>query len=205
MSLTPVPGDAKATLQRYLQEARDAIVWKTDGLSERNLRLPRTPTGTNLLGLVKHCATVEIGYLGPTFGRPWPRPEQVPWFATWFDDDVPDDDPQADLYATESESAAELLELYRQVWEFADRTIAELPLDAPGHVPWWGENGAVDLHTVLVHLVAELQRHAGHADVVREGIDGAVGLSPRNGNVWTAPDDRAAYVAKLTRIADSVR
>ena len=205
MSLTPVPGDAKATLQRYLQEARDAIVWKTDGLSERDLRLPRTPTGTNLLGLVKHCATVEIGYLGPTFGRPWPRPEQVPWFAPWIDDAVPEDDPQADFYATESESAAELLELYRQVWEFADRTIAELPLDAPGHVPWWGDDGAVDLHTVLVHLVAELQRHAGHADVVREGVDGAVGLSRRNSNMWTEPDDRAAYVARLTRIADSVR
>lgn len=203
MSLTPVPGDAKATLQRYLQHARDAIVWKTDGLSERDLRLPRTATGTNLLGLVKHCATVEIGYLGPTFGRPWPEPEAVPWFASWLDEG-PEDDPQADFYATRTESAAEILDLYRRVWEFADRTITELPLDAPGHVPWWGENGTVDLHTVLVHLIAELQRHAGHADVVREGIDGAVGLSPRNSNLWTPPEELAAYLAKLTRIADDV-
>ena len=70
--------DPKDDLQRYLQVARDAVVWKLDGLAEYDARRPLTPTGTNLLGLVKHLAWVEAGYLGATFGRPFPEP--VPWF-----------------------------------------------------------------------------------------------------------------------------
>ncbi|PZR53083.1 hypothetical protein DNL40_08730 [Xylanimonas oleitrophica] len=193
--------DPKATLHRYLRHAREAIVWKTEGLSERALRTPRTPTGTSLLGLVKHCASVEIGYLGVTFGRPWPHPHEVPWMAAWSDPDAPDDDPEADMYATADETAAGILDLYRRAQTFADATVADLPLDARGHVPWWGADGDVDLHTVLVHLLAELQRHAGHADVLREGIDGAVGLSPRNSNVWTPDAERAAHLERLRGIA----
>ena len=60
----------KDTLIHYLQGARDAIVWKVEGLSEYDARRPLTPTGTNLLGLVKHLASVELGYFGDTFGRP---------------------------------------------------------------------------------------------------------------------------------------
>lgn len=195
---------AKQTLQRYLQHAREAVVWKTEGLSERELRLPRTPTGTNLLGLVKHCLSVEIGYFGPTFGRAWPDPQEVPWMAVWTDEDAADEDPQADLYATATESAEQLVALYRRVWDFADATIAELSLGARGRVPWWGEHGDVTLHTVLVHVVAELNRHAGHADIVREGVDGAAGLSTRNANLpdgWEA-EQFAAYRARLTEIAE---
>ncbi len=61
----------KADLQRYLQSARDALVWKLEGLSEYDVRRPLTPTGTNILGLVKHAAGVELGYFGDTFGRPF--------------------------------------------------------------------------------------------------------------------------------------
>jgi hypothetical protein len=189
--------DDKAMLRAYLQEAREALVWKLDGLSERQVRTPRTATGTNLLGLVKHCLNVEAGYFGPTFGRAWPTPaELVPL-------EVYDVDPQADWYATADESAAGLVDLYRRVWAFADATIEELPLDARGRVPWWpAERAEVTLHRVIVHVTEDVARHAGHADILREQIDGATGLRPAGSNV---PDDIdwSAYRAKLQALADA--
>ena len=70
--------DPKTDLHRYLQDAREALLWKLDGLAEYDVRRPLTPTGTNLLGLVKHLASVELGYFGETFGRPSDEP--LPWF-----------------------------------------------------------------------------------------------------------------------------
>ena len=69
--------DFKSDLRRYLQDGRDAMLWKLDGLSEYDIRRPLVPTGTNLLGLVKHLAGFELGYFGDTFGRPWDGPP--PW------------------------------------------------------------------------------------------------------------------------------
>ncbi|MGN6722545.1 MAG: DinB family protein [Marmoricola sp.] len=187
--------EPKDTLHRYLQMSREALLWKLEGLSERDLRLPRTPTGMNLLGLVKHMANVEVGYFGDTFGRPWPTPgEQIP-AATY------DTDPQADWFATESETAAGIIDFYRRVWVFADETITTLPFDAPGKVPWWGDRGDTTLGTILVHVATELARHAGHADIVRELIDGAAGLRAERDNL--PPDeDWPAYVEKLTTLAE---
>jgi hypothetical protein len=187
-----MPADPKDVLKTYLQGGRDTLIWKLDGLSERDLRLPRTPTGMNLLGIVKHALTGEAFYFGPTFGREWPTPEElVPADAT---------DPQAEWYATEQESAAAIVELYRRVQAFADETIDALPLDAIGHVAHWG-HAEVTLHEVMVHKTVDLQRHAGHADILREQIDGATGLLPHNSNL---PDDVdwPAYVAKLTALAE---
>ena len=67
----------KAKLHEYLQTGRDALLWKLDGLSEYDVRRPVVPTGTNLLGLVKHVASVEAGYFGATFGRPFAEPLTV--------------------------------------------------------------------------------------------------------------------------------
>ena len=168
----------KAHLHRYLQTARDALLWKLDGLGEYDVRRPMTPTGTNLLGLLKHLAYVEMGYFGPTFGRP------VPEVDPWIQDDI---EPNADMWATPEESREDVLALYRRAWAVTDATIEELPLDAPGSVPWWGpEKRAVTLHQILVHVIAETNRHAGHADIVRELVDGASGLSSGNDNL---PDD----------------
>jgi len=99
--------DPKADLHRYLQMAREALVWKLDGLSEYDIRRPMVPTGTNLLGLVKHVASVEAGYLGDTFGRP--SDESLPWLAD-------DAEPNADMWATEEESREQIVDLYRRVW-----------------------------------------------------------------------------------------
>jgi hypothetical protein len=188
--------DPKTFLKLYLQRTRDALVWKVAGLSERAVRLPHTPTGTNLIGLVKHAANVEVGYFGPTFGRDWPTPEELVALSAF------DEDPQADFYATADETTAGIVELYQRVWVFADATIDELPLDTLGRVPWWPEERATTtLERIIVHVITDLARHAGHADIVREQIDGAIGLTPANSNL---PDemDWPTYVAKLTALAE---
>ena len=143
--------DAKATAWRYLRAQREAVLWKVEGLGERDQRMPLTPTGTNLLGLVKHLAGCEAEYFGVCLGRPWPEP-----MAFWADDA----EPNADMWATEDESPAEVIDLYRRVIAFADETIEPLALDAPASVPWWG-TPETDLHTLLVHMAVETARHAG--------------------------------------------
>ena len=190
--------DPKAALQRYLQDAREALLWKLEGLGERSLRLPRTPTGTNLLGIVRHVANVEIGYFGPTFGREWPDPDHP---LVVSDADY-DDDPQADWWVPASIPAADVVDFYQHVWAFTDAAVAELPLDAAGTVSWWSPaNSEVTLHRVLVHVLADTTRHAGHADVLREFVDGAVGLRAAVPNV---PDDVdwPSYVKRLRSIAE---
>lgn len=189
-------GDPKTALRYYLQEARDALVWKLDGLSERDARLPRTSSGNNLLGMLKHCLNVEAGYFGPTFGRQFPAPEEL----------VPMDafalDPQADWYAEADETRDGLIDLYRRVWAFADQTIDQLPLDAPGRVPWWPpDRHDVTLHRIIIHVTCDLARHAGQADIMREQHDDTVGWQPEDTGI---PEgyDWPAYVAKLNQLAD---
>jgi uncharacterized damage-inducible protein DinB len=186
--------EPKHTLLRYLQVARESLLWKLEGLSEYDLRRPMTPTATNLLGIVKHTASVEAGYLGDCFGRPFP--EEFPWFAD-------DAEPNADLWVPADESSRSIVDLYRRVWEHSDATVEALPLDAPGRVPWWGERGDVTLHQILVHITTETHRHAGHADIVRELIDGAVGLRASATNIpdvdeawWTAYRERVEAAAR---------
>jgi hypothetical protein len=187
--------EPKATLQHYLRIAREAVVWKLDGLSEYDARRPLTPTGTNLLGLVKHLAGVEAGYFGETFGRPFPEP--LPWLA----DDAEVD---ADMWATAEESRADILGLYRRVWRHADATIGALPGDAEGSVPWWPpERNPVTLHRVLVHVTTETHRHAGHADIVRELVDGATGRFAGSDDL---PDhDRAWWASYRQRLEQVAR
>jgi uncharacterized damage-inducible protein DinB len=186
--------DAKAELHLYLQRARDALLWKMEGLSEYDIRRPLTPTGTNLLGIVKHVASVELGYFGEVFGRP--AGIELPWFEDGAE-------PNDDMWATPDQSRAEIVDLYRRSWQLADDTITALPLDAPGRVPWWGDQGAVTLHRILVHMIAETQRHAGHADIVRELIDGTVGLRRDVDNM--APGDEAWWSGYRDRVEQAAR
>ncbi|MFM9612009.1 DinB family protein [Streptomyces niveiscabiei] len=166
--------DPKADLHRYLKAAREALVWKLDGLSEYDVRRPLTPTGTNLLGLVKHLACVEFGYFGPTFGRP--HGESLPW-------DEEGAEANADMWARADESREGILGLYHRAWAHTDATVEALPLDAEGHVEWWGDKGDVTLQLIMLHVTAETHRHAGHADIVRELIDGKVGMREANTNM----------------------
>ena len=192
--------DPKADLHRYLQEARDALLWKLDGLTEYDIRRPLVPTGTNLLGLVKHLALVEQGYFGDTFGSP--PEDKIPWDET---------DPNSDMFAAPEESRAFITGLYRRACAQSDVTIDALPLDATGHVPWWPADGnEVTLHHILIRLVAETNRHAGQADVVRELIDGAAGLSVEVSNLpsedpawWAAHRDRVERAAQQAASAST--
>lgn len=167
--------EPKHDLHRYLRLAREALLWKLDGLSEYDIRRPMTPTGTNLLGMVKHLATVELGYFGDTFDRPHHEP------LPWLEGDL---EANADMWATADESRAQIISLYQRAWAHADATIDALSLDSIGRVPWWPEERReVTLHRILVHVATETNRHGGHADIVRELIDGAIGGREDNDNV----------------------
>ena len=190
--------DAKATFTHYLQRSREAVLWKLDGLSEYDVRRPMTPTGTNLLGLVKHLASVEFGYFGDTFGRP--HGESLPW----FEDDA---SPNEDLYATAYQTREQIVALYHRAWTHTDATIQALPLDAVGRVPWWpAERNEVTLQRVIVHMLCETDRHAGHADIVREMLDGSAGLRAESSNLVDVEADWwPSYVERLERIAREAR
>ena len=180
--------DPTSTLVDGLGLLNEQVLHKLEGLSEYDLRRPMTPTGTNLLGLVKHLASVQAGYFGATFGRPFP-------------DDLPfdDDDPQADMYARADEPSESVIAFYRASWRHALETFAERDLDSVGAVPWWSEP-EVTLHQILVHMTNETARHAGHLDIVREMIDGDIGRSAGDSNIADG-FDWPAYVERLEAIA----
>ncbi len=194
--------DAKQTLHRYLEMARQSLLWKLDGTSEYDARRPLTPTGTNLLGLVKHLANVELGYFGDTFGRL--QGERLPR--------ARGEEPNADMYARSDETREEILALYQRATAHADATIDALALDDTGSVPWWPDDvNPVTLHWILVHVVAETNRHAGHADVLREQIDGSAGHRPGADNLpdvdaawWSAYVQRVEEAARLATAEDPV-
>lgn len=189
--------DQKDVLHRYLVVGREALLWKLDGLSEHDQRRPLLPTGTNLLGLLKHVASVALDYFGDTFGRP--HGEDLPWFAD-------DAEPNADLWVPDDESRDDVLGLYERAWAHADGTIEALPLDAVGTVPWWpGDHATVTLHTVMVHMLAEVHRHAGHADAVRELVDGSAGLRAGGDNLWMPEDGWETHRRTVQRAADTFR
>ncbi len=185
----------KANLHFYLTRGREALAWKLEGLSEYDARRPLVPTGTNLLGLVKHVATVASEYFGSCFGRPFPEP--MPW-------NTEEAEPTADMWATADESREYIVGLYERVWAHADETIEARGLDATGHVAWWPpERREPTLGLVLVHMIAEMERHAGHADIIRELIDGSVGTRRENSNMrdletaqWRAHRERVEQAAK---------
>ncbi|EFL35721.1 conserved hypothetical protein [Streptomyces viridochromogenes DSM 40736] len=183
---------AKDNLHARLRRDRKALLWKLDGLSEYDARRPLTATGTNLLGLVKHVATVEARYFGEVFNRPFPEP-----LPRWQDYDG------SDLWAAEDETRDQIIGFYRRTWEHSDATIDELPLDAPGHVPWWPEPYPnTNLFAILVHVLGESIRHTGHADILREGLDGRTGVRAEH-EQQIDEEARAAYCARIEQAARS--
>ena len=184
----------KEILHDKLREGRAALLSRLDGLGEYDLRRPLTPTGTNLLGLVKHLAGLEYGYLGESLGRPGPE------VLAWVEDGSIWDG--ADMWALPSESSGYLTGLYRRACEHADEVIRELDLDAPAQVAHWPEDRrGTTLGFLLVRMAAETAQHAGHADIIRELIDGRGG--PDHGML----DDVSwrDYVARIQAAADVFR
>jgi hypothetical protein len=187
--------DRKGELRHYLQMARDALIWKLEGLTEYDVRRPMVPTGTNLLGLVKHTASMECGYFGEVFGRPFP--ETLPWFEEGSQ-------PNDDMWATAAESREDIASFYERAWAHSDATLDALELDAVGRVPWWpAERAEVTLNEILARMIAETNRHGGHADLLRELIDGAVGY--RRGVSNLPEEDEAWWAAYRERIEQAAR
>jgi uncharacterized damage-inducible protein DinB len=163
MRRVPFVSDEKTSLQVALDRHRDVVLWKLEGLDDEQLRRPMTPSGTNLIGLVKHLAIVEYGWFCQTFGRPI---EALPNF---------DDDPEAEMRAAPDETTAEIVALYGRARAAANQAIDEIDLETLGT----SENGTpVTMRWVLIHMVEETCRHAGHLDILREQLDGATGDHP---------------------------
>jgi hypothetical protein len=182
-------------LRGYLQEAREAVVGSLDGLSEYDVRRPLVPSGTNLLGLVKHLTGIELGYLGACVGRP--SPVTLPWEddgSVWE---------SADMWATADQSREYLLGLYRRAWRHSDESLDSIPLDAPASVAWWSEGQrATTFGHLVARVLAETAQHAGHCDILRELIDGRAGRdsSGIGDEQWWE-----SYVARVQAAADAHR
>jgi len=187
--------EIKDELLAKLQESRAVVLAKATGLAEYDRRRPLTPTGTNLLGLVKHLTGMEYGYLGECLGRPAdPAP---PWFA---------DDPSSgtDMWASPEESGEEILAHYRHACAHADETVRRNALESAAHVPWWAEaERDTTLGVLLIRMVAETAQHAGHADIVRELVDGQAG-SPQD-PVPEDPQWRWQFTARIAADAERFR
>jgi hypothetical protein len=187
--------DEKATLLHYLRNRRADLLRKLDGLDEYDVRRPMTATGTNLLGLVKHVASNELGYFSEVFARPSGR------VLPWFEDGA---EPEADMWVPAGQTREEIVELHHFAARVSDETIEALPLDAAGVVPWWAEHRRhVTLHQILVHMCVETARHAGHGDILRELIDGGIGNGPDDPNVPTR--STAEWAAHVARIEEAAR
>ncbi|BDZ51239.1 hypothetical protein GCM10025867_34800 [Frondihabitans sucicola] len=186
--------DDKETLYDYLRIRRADLLAKLDGLSEYDARRPMTPTGTNLAGLVKHVASVQLGYLGEVFGRPAER--RVAW-------ELPDGAEDDDMWVTPGETVADVVEFHHYSAAHADATVEALASDAAGVVGWWPEERRhVTLQRILVHLLSETARHAGHADILRETIDGSIGNGASDPNLpGRSPDEWEAFRAKIESAA----
>lgn len=174
----------KADLHAYLRDAREVLVWKLDGLDEYDLRRPLTPTGTNLLGLVRHSGASHLRYFTTIFGR-----TDLPDCAWLYGDGTPN----AEHWVPADRTRTEIIDACRTVWAHAGTIIDELDLDTIGTVAWW-QPTEVTLHRVLIHVTAETQRHAGHADILREHLDGTSGLLAGHDNLHLHdPTVRAAF------------
>jgi uncharacterized damage-inducible protein DinB len=156
----PYTGDETTVLLAALQSHRDAMLWKLYDLTDEEQRRPIVPSGTNVVGLVKHLANAEYGWFCETFGRPTEPLTDI------------SADPEADMRAAPGESTQDISDFYRRAWAAADASVRELGLEAIGTS--YAET-TVSMRWVLVHMIEDTVRHAGHADILRELIDGGTG------------------------------
>lgn len=160
----PYAADERAMLVAFLDFQRESMVSKLAGLTEEQARWTPTPIGNSLISLVQHLAWVES----------W-------WFRVCFAGDAeayrwPEDDPDADFKVADDATIGDVVALYRSEWALANDIVRAAPsLDAPAAYTK-REDGVPTLRWILNHMIEETARHAGHADITRELIDGATGL-----------------------------
>lgn len=163
--IVPPLGGEQESLLAALERHRDAILWKLDGLTDEQLRTSPLPSGMTPIGLVKHLASVEYGWFCATFDRPH---EPLGF-------DIHDEN--ADFRVAADEPTADVLAFWSRARAAADEAVAEIDLDTTG-TAWFGDE--VSMRWVMIHMVEELARHAGHMDVMRELIDGTTGDHDRS-------------------------
>jgi uncharacterized damage-inducible protein DinB len=168
----PLQADEVATLTGFLDYQRATLEWKTRGLSDAQLRASLHPASMTLGGLLKHMAYVEDAWFTQVIAEQ-PRPE--PWAsADWKSDPDWDwhsaaDDAGEALRALWADRAERSREVVRQQFELLG-TEALLAVH-----PAWGGQAHASLRWVLTHMIEEYARHNGHADLLRESIDGETG------------------------------
>lgn len=164
---TPKQGGEKETLLAYLNNNRAIVEWKLSDLANDDARRPMVESGTNLIGLVKHLAWVERYWFEEVFsGTTVPYPAEF------------EDDPEADLRATAADTIASVVALYESHVDLVNEIIDEADVDDLSKGRRRGEGPAMNLRSIMLHMLEETARHAGHADIVREMIDGRTGYMP---------------------------
>lgn len=157
----PVAGNEKEVLTGFLDHYRKTLLEICEGLTEEQLRRPMVPSGTSLLGLVKHLVYVERGWFQESVAN---EPFEYP-----FDSD----DPDIDFRIEEGETSEEIFDLYRRACERSRRALEEASLDDLIQDPKRSRD--YNVRWIAVHMIEETARHVGHADILREQIDGRTG------------------------------
>jgi hypothetical protein len=169
----PVAGDETATLLGSLERQRATLAWKCGGLDAAGLRATLAPSSITLGGLLKHLAHVEDDYfsgrlLGREPGPPW---DTVDW----------DADPDWDWHSAAEDSPEQLYTIWQDTVARSRSLVAEAIADGGLEQlarRTWPDGRAPSLRRILIDLIEEYARHVGHADLIRESVDGLVGEDP---------------------------
>jgi uncharacterized damage-inducible protein DinB len=166
----PHDGDEPATLVGFLDFQRATLAWKCDGLDADGLRATTAESTMTLAGILKHLAYVEEHWFSAMLHG---RERSAPWDTVDWDAD-----PDWEWHTATTDPPHEVIALWQQKVELSraslDEALANGGLDQPAaHV--WEDGRAPSLRWILVHMVEEYARHNGHADLLREAVDGATG------------------------------
>jgi uncharacterized damage-inducible protein DinB len=151
----------REALEGWLDFHRATAVHKLAGLEDEQLRRPMVPSGLSLLGLVKHLTAVEHGWFVIRIAQV----DEPYLYAT-------DDDPDGDFRVGDGETAESVVAEYLRMCDRSREILARVEsLDQTVPHP---RRGQLDVRWILLHMIEETARHNGHADIIREQIDGAV-------------------------------
>ena len=156
----PVPrtGDEKAMLSAFLDRYRETIIWKLEGLSREQASRRLVPSETTLIGVAKHLAYVERGWFQGDFAG---EPITFPW---------KEGEAETDFLVQPTDTIEGIVALYRGEIAKSRAIVARSSLDDLSH-----EDDPHSLRWIMIHMIEETARHAGHADILRELTDGAIG------------------------------
>ncbi len=155
----PFIGSERELLTTFLDYHRQTLLWKAEGLSDADLRRMMTPSGLSLLGLIKHLAYVERSWFQHVFAG---EDVSFPWTK---------EDPEADFRIESDETTQAIFTLYQAEAKRSREIVAASSLDDTAH----RGKDKPSLRWIMIHMIEETARHNGHADLMREAIDGQTG------------------------------